>query len=187
MIMTTQKQERYTNIAILLHWLMAVLIIILFALGWYMVDLPKGTPERSEFFALHKSIGLTVAILALIRLLWYFSHPPPALPASIPLLQQKAANILHHLLYLMMFMQPFSGYISSSFSGYKTKIWGIPLPHWGWKDKAMNELFTNIHEVSSIILLVLIALHLIGVIIHLLPNRKRIFQRMLPSIKSGNH
>ncbi len=53
-----QSQEKYSNFAIFMHWLMVVLIFTMFGLGWYMVDLPKGSPERTWFFTLHKSIGL---------------------------------------------------------------------------------------------------------------------------------
>jgi len=76
-------QERYSATAMFLHWVMTILVITLFCLGWYMVDLPKGSDERSWFFALHKSIGLSMALLALIRLVWRFTHVPPALPESI--------------------------------------------------------------------------------------------------------
>ncbi|MCK5432847.1 MAG: cytochrome b/b6 domain-containing protein, partial [Gammaproteobacteria bacterium] len=82
-------QDRYSFTAILLHWVMAILAITLFGLGWYMVDLPKGSDERSWFFALHKSIGLTMAILVLLRLIWRLKHVPPVLPASISKFKQK--------------------------------------------------------------------------------------------------
>ena len=141
----TTGQERYNTTAIFLHWLMAILLITLFCLGWYMVDLPKGSDERSWFFALHKSIGLTMASLALIRLVWRFTHVPPSLPEAVSQFNRRLAGLTHWLLYVAMILQPLSGYISSSFSGYKTKIWGFPLPHWGLKSPVLNEIFTDIH------------------------------------------
>ena len=69
-------QPRYSLIAIVLHWAMALLIFTMFGLGWYMVDLPDG-PHKSWYFALHKSIGLTVAMLAVLRLTWRLTHRPP--------------------------------------------------------------------------------------------------------------
>ena len=174
-------QERYNFTAIFLHWLMVILVITLFGLGWYMVDLPKGSDERSWFFALHKSIGLTMAILVLLRLIWRFKHVPPALPVSISKFKQKLAGLTHWLLYVSMFIQPISGYISSSFSGYKTKLWGLALPYWGWKSPNLNEFFTDIHVASSVALLCLIILHLSGVIFHVVEGDKRILRRMLPA------
>ena len=159
---------------------MVILIFIMFGLGWYMVDLPKGSDERSWFFALHKSIGLTLALLVVFRTAWRLSHKSPDLPATIEVWKQKIAYVTHNLLYLLMFLQPVSGYISSSFSGYKTRFWGYPLPHWGWKDQALNELFTEIHEISSILLLVLIILHILGAVSHIAHSEQAIIYRMLP-------
>jgi cytochrome b561 len=177
------EQEKYSSIAILLHWIMAILLITLFCLGWYMVDLPKGSDERSWFFALHKSIGLTMAFLALIRLTWRTTHAPPPLPETISQFKQQLAGLTHWLLYAAMILQPLSGYISSSFSGYKTKIWGLPLPHWGWKSSVLNEIFTDIHVASSVALLCLIVLHLCGVIVHVSAGEMNILRRMIPGKK----
>ena len=176
-----QNLERYSTFAILMHWLMALLIFTMFGLGWYMVELPEKSPERAWFLALHKSIGLTIALLALIRLGWRLTHKPPALPEIIAYWKRKLANVTHHLLYVLMFVQPVSGCISSSFSGYKTKFWGMPLPHWGWEDRVLNELFTDIHVASSIALLCLIILHISGTFYHWYYSQDFVLKRMLPA------
>ncbi len=75
--------ERYTGTAILLHWVIALLVFALIGLGWYMVDIPKGTPERSYFYNLHKSIGLTTLFFILVRVAWRLTHVPPRLPRSL--------------------------------------------------------------------------------------------------------
>ena len=178
--MTNQIPEKYDNFAILIHWLMVILIFIMFGLGWYMVDLPKGSDERTWFFALHKSIGLTLALLVIVRTAWRISHKPPALPETIEAWKRKTANITHNLLYILMFLQPVSGYISSSFSGYKTRFWGYPLPHWGWKNQELNEFFTEIHEISSVLLLGFIILHIAGAVSHIAHSEKEIIGRILP-------
>lgn len=157
---------------------MAIMIIAMICMGVYMADLPKGTEERTWFFTLHKSIGLTLALLALIRLVWKLIAKSPPLPDMVSATQRKMANATHHLLYLMMFIQPISGYISSSFSGYKTKFWGIPLPHWGSKNPELNEFFTEIHELSAICLVVLLVLHIAGVVYHLHRKETELFKRM---------
>ncbi|MEE8321392.1 MAG: cytochrome b [Gammaproteobacteria bacterium] len=175
-----ENQTKYNNLAILFHWLMVLLIFTLFGLGWYMVDLPKGSPERTWFFALHKSIGLTVAMLALVRLAWRIAQPPPELPDSIPLWDRILANMTHRLLYVFMFVQPVAGYLSSSFSGYKTRFWGVPLPHWSWKDPMLNSFFTDIHVASSIALLSLVFLHISGALYHQFYIRDDILKRMWP-------
>jgi len=87
------RLEKYSNTTIFLHWLMFFLIFLMFVLGWYMVDLPKGSPERTYFFGLHKSIGLTLALLAVLRLVWRFVKKPPELPDIISNRQQQIANL----------------------------------------------------------------------------------------------
>jgi cytochrome b561 len=170
--------QRYSSTAIIIHWVMAIMIIAMICMGIYMADLPKGSDERSWFFSLHKSIGLTLALLAISRLAWRMISPPPMLPSIVSITHQKMAKATHHLLYLMMFIQPVTGYISSSFSGYKTKFWGVPLPHWGWKNPELNELFTEMHEISAICLVILIVLHIGGVAYHLHRKETEIFKRM---------
>ncbi len=177
----TSALERYTNTAIVLHWIMAILLIALFVIGLYMVDLPEGSEKRSYFFALHKSIGLTMALLALARLVWRFTHIPPSLPAALQTLERRLSTATHHLLYLAMFVQPLSGYLSSSFSGYETKLWGVPLPHWGWESPELNELFTEVHEISALILFVLVVVHIAGTIRHIYRGEHMILQRMVPA------
>lgn len=178
--MTVVKVSRYDNIAILFHWLMALLIVVLFGLGWYMVDLPNGSKEKSFYFALHKSIGLTVALLVVLRIIWRLGHTPPALPGILERWQSKLAAVTHFLLYLFIVIQPLSGYLSSSFSGYKTRFWGVPLPHWGWKEQHLNEIFTEIHVASSVVLISLVVLHLCGSLAHLVSSHENVLMRMWP-------
>jgi cytochrome b561 len=170
---------RYTAPAMLLHWLTAVLVLFLFGLGWYMVDLPKG-PERGANFALHKSIGILVFLLTIARLLWRYRHPAPPLPARLPSWQQRLVRTVHRLFYVLLFVHPFFGYLSAEFAGYGTKFFGIPLHNWGWKDQGINEFFTECHEVTGVILLILVICHLAGAISHLVKKGDRMVRRMLP-------
>jgi cytochrome b561 len=178
---TMDDIQRYNNISIILHWLMAVLILCMFGLGWYMSDLPEGALKHF-LFSLHKSTGITIFLLLLFRIYWRLTHPKPPLPLSMPLWQRRLANTVQTLMYVMLVVQPFTGYMSSSFSGYKTKFWGLPLPYWGWKQKSLNELFTNIHSVSAVILFSLVTLHICGVFAHFVYHgQDKILPRMLPT------
>ena len=174
----TMQVERYNTTLIIIHWIMALLILGMIGLGFYMVGLEKGSAERSYFFALHKSIGLTLALLVAVRLFWRIRSGVPKLPETIKSYEKKLSAMVHHSLYLMLFLQPLSGYISSSFSGYKTKFWGIPLPHWGWKNKDLNNLFTEIHEICAFLLITLLVLHIAGVIHHVMKKETYILKRM---------
>ncbi|NIQ11058.1 MAG: cytochrome b, partial [Gammaproteobacteria bacterium] len=84
------------------HWLTVVLIFLLFGLGWYMVETPEGTPERSWFFALHKSVGLTLALVVLARIAWRLTHPGPQMHQSLERWQRMLATATHYCLYILM-------------------------------------------------------------------------------------
>ena len=86
----------------------------------------------------------------------------------------------HELLYALIFLQPVSGYLSSSFSGYRTSFFGFPLPHWGWKEPFLNELFSDIHEASAITLAVLVGVHVLAAVAHAVRPGDHLFRRMLP-------
>ncbi len=170
---------RYTKTAILLHWATAALVIALIGLGWFMVEIPKG-PGRSYYFGLHKSLGLTVLLVSVLRLVWRLRYPPPPLPTRLTRWQRGLARWTHGAFYVLLFAQPLSGYLSSAFSGYKTRYFGIPLPHWGYKDVVLNETFTEVHVACSVALVSLIILHLLGAFSHLIRAGDHGFRRMLP-------
>jgi cytochrome b561 len=178
-MMDASPALKYTRIAMLLHWLMVVLIAAMFALGWFMVELPKG-PARSYYFALHKSLGLCALVLLFARVAWRVKHRPPPLPADLPGWQAQLARAVHGAFYVLLLLQPTSGYLSSSFSGYATHWFGLPLPAWGWGDAPLNQLFTELHVLCSMALLVLIGVHVTGVMSHLLAGERSLIRRMWP-------
>lgn len=172
---------RYTRTAVVLHWLVAALVFGQLALGWWMIGLPERPPGlQAGWFNLHKSIGLTIALLMLARLWWRARHPAPPLPESIPRWQALAARVNHRLLYACLLLLPLSGYLGSSFSGYPIKYFGIPLPSWGWASPALKEFFSEVHFVTVCVLFALIMLHVAAALKHLLVNRDGVFARMWP-------
>lgn len=175
--------QKYTRVAMLLHWLIAILIISLFTIGLYMVELPKDVVPsvRKPYFELHKSLGITVFLLLLIRVYWRLTHQPPDLPNDIEPWKVRFITIVHKLFYISMFLQPLSGYLSSSFSGYPTKIFGLALPKWGWENTELKEFFHEIHQISALILFSFIIVHLLGIVLHAFKgDGGSIMKRMLP-------
>ncbi|HYN12950.1 MAG TPA: cytochrome b/b6 domain-containing protein, partial [Burkholderiales bacterium] len=115
-------------------------------------------------------------------LAWRWRHPAPALPASVPRWQARAARISHFLLYACLIAQPLVGYLGSSFTRYPIKYFGLTLPHWGWDAPALKELFGTIHFGIACLLTALVAIHVAAALKHLLVNRDGVFQRMVPRI-----
>ena len=87
---------------------------------------------RASWFNMHKSIGITLAVLIVVRVLWRFAHRAPPLPATMPKWERIAAKTNHVLLYVCMVVMPVSGYLGSSFTKYPILYWGVKLPQWGW-------------------------------------------------------
>ena len=190
----------YTKTAKVLHWLIAIGIFGMFALGWFMSDLPKEAPKqmaydlfnlgvytwnlseeispRTFYFNLHKSIGVTIFALILIRILWRITHRPPALLASYKAWESKLASGAHHLLYLLMVALPVSGVIMATYSKYGIKWFGIPFIK-GLDNNPMRELFKEVHEIIGLIILLVIIVHIIGALKHKFIDNDDTLKRML--------
>lgn len=171
---------RYPRTAMVLHWTVALLIIALLATGWYMVGIPKNTPERAFFFNLHKSLGIITAILIMALIVWRLRHDAPPLPTAMPKWETMMAVLNHRLFYVLMVLMTLAGYLTSSFSKYGPKLFGIPLPHWGWEDVALRGDFAAVHRVTALVFAALIALHIAAALKHLVWDKDGVFQRMMP-------
>jgi cytochrome b561 len=193
--------NRYTKTAIILHWLIALGIFAMFGIGWYMADLPKeGAKQlaydifdwgiytwqlseeaspRTFYFNLHKSIGVTLFALIVIRVLWRLTHRPPALLASYKAIERKIAAGAHHLLYLLMITLPLSGVIMAINSKYGIKWFGISFIS-GTDNKPARDFWVEVHEVIGVILLVIVIVHILGALKHKFIDKDETLRRMLP-------
>ena len=168
---------RYSRTAIALHWTLALLLIVMIALGLYMTELPRNTPERSFFFNLHKSLGLLAAALILLRVIWRLWSNPPKLDGLAPQWQVTAAGVSHAALYGCMVLMPLAGYLGSSFNKYGVRFFGLPLPNWAWDDPALREFFVGVHHWVAYIFIGLILVHVAAGVHHLV-RRDGVFSRM---------
>jgi len=125
--MSSTSATEFTGTAIGLHWIAAVLIIGNLAFGLYMVDLPLS-PAKLRYFSWHKWAGMTIFLLSAVRLLWKLGHPAPALPSSMPAWQRKAANASHHVLYLLFFAAPLTGWLFSRLRVQTVYFGVLPIP-----------------------------------------------------------
>jgi cytochrome b561 len=169
---------RYSNTAIVLHWLVALLIFAAFPLGVYMHDLPLS-PIKLQLYSYHKWIGITVLLLAVLRVVWRVTHTPPPLPDSLPRWQKIASDATHQFLYVLLFVVPLSGWLMSSAKGFKTVLFGVlPLPDLVGKDKALGELLANVHANLNYLLLALVVLHIAAALKHHFVDKDGVMLRM---------
>ena len=175
----TYSQERYSSVAIILHWLIAALLIAELALGLWMVDLPK-TPSglRAGWFNLHKSIGITLGVLILLRIGWRLMHTPPTLPNQLSQRDVSLAKYGHLALYLTMFIVPTSGLLGSAFSKYPIQYFGYALPKFADADEQLKSIFSEVHYYAICVLIALITIHLLAIIKHSVVDKINLLGRM---------
>jgi cytochrome b561 len=170
---------RYSTPAIVLHWLVALLVLVGLPLGLYMVDLPLS-PDKLKLYSYHKWIGITVLLLAVVRLAWRVTHTPPPLPADIAAWQRRASAIVHGLLYALIVAVPLSGWLMSSAKGFQTVWFGVlPLPDLIGKDKALGDALAELHKFLNFTLLALVVMHVGAALQHHFIERRPFLQRMV--------
>lgn len=175
---------RYSRVAMLLHWVLALALLGLFGVGLYMTELPFS-PWRLKLYNWHKWAGVTLLALSAARLLWRWTHRPPALPAAIeqamPAWQRVAHHATHHGLYVLFFAVPLLGWAYSSAAGFPIVWFGqIALPDLLAKNKELADLIKPLHELAAWSLVGLAALHMGAALKHHWIDRDGLLTRMLP-------
>ncbi|AHI26363.1 cytochrome B [Komagataeibacter xylinus] len=180
--------ERYTRLAIILHWIMALGIAALVIIGLLMVHGGLTPDAMFRLYQLHKSIGITVLLAAVVRLAWRFSYRPPPLPQTMPPREKAAAHAGHIMLYATLFLIPLTGWalVSSSVFGIPTVLYGLvpwpDLPVFSTlADKAPVEaVLKTVHAYGAYALIALVVLHVLAALRHQFLLRDNIMARMLP-------
>ena len=192
--MRSPASRRYNGVAMTLHWLIGALLIGNILLAWYfytLTGLPKIPPIQ-----VHKSIGITVLLLSLVRLGWRLAVPPPPLPRSVEGWSRIAAGAVYVLFYAVMIGMPLSGWALSSASAiirFKPIIlYGVvPWPTITWLShlppaqmKQAHETFVAIHELLAKLAYALIVLHVAAALRHLVLLRDGVMGRMVPFLRA---
>lgn len=172
------KQNRYSTVAILLHWLMALLILITWTIALAVDDMPLS-PARIAGVSWHKWLGTTVFFLVWLRLLWRLTHPAPKLEIAMPAWQEKAMHWTHIALYLLMILTPVVGWLMSSAKGYTVNYFGLfELPDLVPQDKALGRFLKETHEVLANGLMLLVGLHILAALKHQFIDKDNLLARM---------
>ena len=186
-------KNRYSSVAIALHWLIAALILTNIALAWYFGAL-AGT-AKLEPVQLHKSIGITVLVLSIGRLGWRLAVPPPKLPAYVTGWEKWLAQAVHIGFYVVMLGMPLSGWALTSASPL-IKVFPITLYHLiPWPTiaplanlphdqmKQAHTVFTRTHGLLAWLAYLLVFLHVAGALKHQFIGKDDVVARMLPFLR----
>ncbi|HEX8126514.1 MAG TPA: cytochrome b [Allosphingosinicella sp.] len=173
---------RYSRAAVWLHWILAALIVVNLLLGFFHEEFAR--PVRSTMMGWHKSLGLTVIALTLVRILWRLTHRPPPFDPAMKGWEVAVARLVHGLFYLLLLAIPLSGWLLVS-SGQKVnptnfywlfKIGPLPVT----PGEGLHEFAEEAHELLGYAMLVLLLLHVGGAIKHHLDGHRHLIGRMVP-------
>lgn len=185
-----KTSQKYTRTAVALHWITAVFIVFGVALIWSVELVPEG--QVRWVIDTHKSIGITVLGVSILRLLWRITHKPPPLPAGYSRWERRLSGLAHGLLYLLVFLMPLSGWLHDSAwndaATHPMQVFGLfNWPRIGvvmslepsFKESLHTQLGT-VHTLLAYCLITLFVLHVLAVVKHQWIDRESEIQRMLP-------
>ena len=174
---------RYAGRAVALHWIMAVLIVVVGVLGLLHDSWPRGT--QAFWINIHALIGLLVWVLILVRLQWRLTHPPPALPPEIGVLPRRLSYLVHLLLYLLVLVIPLVGIVTFVWHG-RAFDFGLFRVDFGVRsNRAIFHPSEDLHGYLAYTLFALIGIHVAAALWHQFVWRDRLLQRMWPAPAPG--
>ena len=178
-------RESYGTIAKLFHWTIGLMLLFNLGLGKYMHNLPN-TPDKFQLYALHKSLGITILTLVVLRLVWTLVNPKPRmLDEKMKSWEVKLAKGVHYVLYILMIFIPLTGWLMNSAAGFPTSWFNIlTLPSLLSADKTMQGFFGEVHEILAMGFILIFLLHLAGALKHPFIVKDRTLLRMLPFTKN---
>ena len=183
----TTKNARYSKVAIWLHWLIALLIIGQL-LGGKIMTWMGPTSLKFELYQYHKSFGIMILLLSVVRLIWRLRHKPPALPAGMKVWERRAASLSHKAFYVLMIGIPLSGWamVSASTLNIKTQLFKtIPWPHIPGipQSESLGMSLKTAHEYLAILVFLLLIMHIGAALKHHFKQKDDVLTRMIPGLK----
>ena len=161
------------------HWLVAAIILVQFVVGRIAEGMPVS-PAKIDSFVWHKSLGVTVLVIVILRLVWRLFDAPPAPAEGIPPRETKLAAVGHWLLYVLMFAVPLSGWWVSDASRVPFEaFFVVPMPDLIATDRATQETAATVHEILTNVLLAVAAIHVAAALWHHFRLRNDVLRRML--------
>jgi cytochrome b561 len=177
---------RWGAVAQFLHWLIVALIILQVILASIAEDLPTGV-QKIAMYARHKSVGITILVLAIVRLAWRWANPRPPLPDTLKPYERGLAGFTHAALYILLFAMPLTGWMMTSARGFPVSWFGFfQLPDFVPKDKSLYEAMKQTHDTLALVLYAIVTLHVLAALKHHFVLKDNVLRRMLPFSRRGD-
>jgi cytochrome b561 len=174
-----REQLHYSTTAKVFHWLIVALLAGQLPLGWLMPGVRRGM-QPGTVMSVHISIGITVLVLIVLRFIWRLTHPV-APETNLPGWQRLSSELVHWLLYVVVFLTALSGWFFESGRGWTVWLFGfVPLPRLIAEGSAIGRSLGEFHSTLTWVLLGLIGFHVLAAVVHLFVYRDRVMYRMLP-------
>ena len=178
--MLRNTRHHWGSIAKFLHWLIALAIFTQFALGWTAADLPVS-PRKIDLFVWHKSIGVSILFLVVLRIAWRSMNARPETADGIAPWERRLAQAGHLLLYVLMVVVPLTGWWVSDTSRIPFRLFRVvPVPDMMQADRAGSDLAAAVHGALKTLLIIVIAMHVLAALRHHFILRNVTLERMLP-------
>lgn len=175
------EQLHYGTVAKWFHWVIVALLAGQLPLGWLMPDIHRDM-QPGLAMSLHISIGLTVMLLIVLRFAWRLTHPV-APESNLPAWQRVSSELVHWLLYAVVFLTTLTGWVFASTRGWSLSFYGIvPIPGLVGRGSQLGRVVGGYHHTLPWVLVGLIAVHVIAALVHWLFYRDGVMQRMLPGM-----
>ena len=176
----------YDPVTRILHWLVALLAVIVVWLGWAIGEALRSTEWRDLILLLHRSVGLAMLALMTLRVVWRVGHPPPPLPQGFPRLEALAAHTNHALLYVLFLVMPLSGVLNAAAAGHPISFFGIgAIPPLVPEDDRLSEAAIAVHLAGQFLVYALVGVHVAAALTHRVVRHNGVFERMLPLRRPG--
>ncbi len=169
---------QYGTTARVLHWLVVVLLLAQYSIGWLMPDIHRGELPGIAM-TLHASLGVLILAVMLLRFAWRLTHPV-APESSLSAWQRLSSEMVHWSLYALVLATTLTGWLFASFRGWSVSfLFLTPLPMLGSVDATAARAIDGLHQAMEWTLLAFIVIHVSAALLHILLYRDGVVQRML--------
>lgn len=173
-------RARWGGVSQTFHWLIVAMILAQAVLALLFKQMHRG-PETAVLIGVHKSLGITILVLAALRLSWRWANPVPELPGTLQPHERVLARLSHGALYALLFAMPLTGWLGSSALGFPVRwfnLFAIPDPL--AKDRALGHALYTTHSILALVLGLVLLLHIAGAVRHHWMLKDDVLRRMLP-------